>query len=279
MFAPSILPRLGVDMPVVPSGTYAEGVISTSATADAKDKSAAIDATAQAITVVTTTPKRVATRLEIALEDVAAVGQANFEAMLRQNISLASLALSDKLDDLGLNGKSADPEITGIFGRLTDPSAPAAEVADFDKFLETVVAGIDGLWGCEMGHLNVVVNPETYRHSQTTFRDIASADAGDISFGTYAASKLGAWWTNKRMPAKASHVAQAILYRSGRRLEGGSRGMRTAVCPVWSRGIAVDDIFSGSAKGERYYTLSALIGDVILVQPDAYEQVAFRLSS
>ena len=54
--------------------------------------------------------------------------------------------------------------------------------------------------------------------------------------------------------------------------------MRTAVCPTWGS-IGVDDIYSGARKGERYFTLSVLIGDVILVQPDAYTQVAFRVSS
>ena len=32
-------------------------------------------------------------------------------------------------------------------------------------------------------------------------------------------------------------------------------------------------------KGERYFTASVLVGDVILVQPDAYSQVAFRVST
>ena len=280
VFAPSIAPKLGIDMPNVPSGTYAEGVISTSQTATARTKSTAVAATAGAITVETTTPYRVATRLELTLEDIAAIGQANFESMFRQN---ASLALSAELDDIAINGEAVDgsvtPAITGLFGELTDASAPAAGVADFDKFLETVVAGIDGLWATTMNQLNVVVNPEAFRLAERSFRDISAADLGDISFGAFAAAKLGAWWTNSRMPDKASHIAKAILYRSGRMLEGGSRSMRTAVCPVWSRGVAVDDIYSGSAKGERYYTVSVLIGDVIVVQSGAYSELAFRVSS
>ena len=54
-------------------------------------------------------------------------------------------------------------------------------------------------------------------------------------------------------------------------------GMRTAVCPHWNE-IGIDDIYSGSAKGERFFTLHVLIGDVILVQPDAYAQVSYRVS-
>ena len=80
------------------------------------------------------------------------------------------------------------------------------------------------------------------------------------------------------MPAKDSHVQQAILYRMGRSMMGGAGAMRTAVCPTWGDVIGIDDIYSGSRKAERYFTLHVLLGDVILVQPDAYAQVAFRVS-
>ena len=59
---------------------------------------------------------------------------------------------------------------------------------------------------------------------------------------------------------------------------GGSGGMRTAVCPHWNM-ISIDDIYSGSAQGERYFTMHVLLGDVILVQPDAYTQIAFKTAA
>ena len=50
--------------------------------------------------------------------------------------------------------------------------------------------------------------------------------------------------------------------------------MRTAVCPHWNM-ISIDDIYSGSASGTRHFTMHVLLlGDVILVQPDAYQQVS-----
>ena len=65
-------------------------------------------------------------------------------------------------------------------------------------------------------------------------------------------SQTGGLWTNKRMPAVDAMVQQAILYRMGRSfLQGGNGAMRTAVCPHWNE-ISIDDIYSGSAKGERY---------------------------
>ena len=267
IFAPSIAPRLGIEMPRVMSGTYASATISTSATAEAKAKGADAPATAADFTVTTATPKRVAARLSLAIEDLAAVGQANFESALRENLSLA---LSDQLDDQVINGDGQVPNLAGLFKRLTDPSAPGAGVADFDDFVAAFAGGIDGLWAGRMNEVAIVCGPESYRLSAQTFRDAAGQDLGDTAFADYAA-KYGGWWTNKRMPAKAAHIQQGILHRKGR------MGIRTAVCPHWGR-IGIDDIYSGSASGTRHVTFHVLLGDVIVVQPDAYAQVAFRVS-
>ncbi len=275
VFANSIASRLGIDMPRVMSGTYATATITTSQAAETKAKSGAIAATAGALTVSTVTPKRVSARLELTLEDIAAVGQANFEAILRENLALA---LSDELDDQAINGDGSAPNLTGMFARLTDPSAPAAGVAGFDNFVAAFAGGVDGLWANMASEVGIVVNPETYRLALQSFRDVANTDLGAMSFADYAMQHFGGFWTNKRMPAKANHVAQAILYRRGRSMMGGSGAMRTAVCPHWGE-VSIDDIYSGSAKGERAFTMHVLLGDVILVQPDAYAQVAFRVSS
>ena len=275
VFAPSILPHLGVEMPRVPSGTYATATIKTSTAADAVAKSADAPATAATFEVSTTTVKRVSAMLELTLEDIAAVGAANFESALRENLSLA---LADELDDQGLNGAGADNDLSGLFKALTDPAAPAAGVADFDDFVSAFAGGIDGLWASRMNEVAIVAGPETYRLSAKSFRDRVidtgqrgGVSLGDTSFADYAMAKFGGWWTNKRMPDKAAHIQQAILHRKGR------TGIRTAVCPHWGR-IGIDDIYSGAAKAQRRFVFHVLLGDVILVQPDAYAQVAFRVS-
>ena len=282
VFAPSIASKLMIDMPTVPSGTYATATITKSQTAEAKAKSGVIAATAGALTVTTATAKRVSARLELTLEDIATVGQANFEAILRENLSLA---LSDELDDQAINGDGQAPNLKGIFNALTDPSAPAVGVATFDTFVGSFADGIDGLWANTVKDVAIVAGVDTYKLSAKTFRDrvIDTAQRGGVSLGDeafsdYAMRQYGGWWTNKRMPATASNVQQAILYRKGRSAAGASAGMRTAVCPHWNE-VSIDDIYSGSAKGERYFTMHVLLGDVILVQPDAYAQVSFRVST
>ena len=100
---------------------------------------------------------------------------------------------------------------------------------------------------------------------------------GDISFADYAKAHTAGWWTNKRMPDTAANVQAAIMCRKGRSMMPSPT--RLAVCPIWYGSISVDDIYTGARKGERYFTLSVLLGDVILVQPSAFEQVAFRVST
>ena len=82
IFANSIAPRLGLDMPRVPSGTFASATISTSQTAETKAKGAAIAATMGALTVQTASPKRVSARLELRLEDVASRRAGEFRERL-----------------------------------------------------------------------------------------------------------------------------------------------------------------------------------------------------
>ena len=90
IFAPSIAGRLGIDMPRVSSGTYATGTLTTPLTAAAKSAGGDAESTAAAFTVSTATPKRISARLSVRIEDVAAVGQANFESILRENLIVSA---------------------------------------------------------------------------------------------------------------------------------------------------------------------------------------------
>ena len=278
VFANSIAPRLGIEMPRVESGTYASATITTSLTARSHAAGHASESTAATFTVTSATVKRLSARLGVRIEDVAAVGQANFESVLRENISLV---LSDELDSQMINGAGAvagnAADLNGIFQALTNPTDTPSAAATFDDYVDKFAAGIDGLWASTMKDVAIVCGPDSYRLAAKTFRDAAGQDLGDEAFADYAMSKFGGFWTNKRMPATDSHFQQAILYRMGRSMMAGTGGMRTAVCPHWNE-ISIDDIYSGSASGERYFTMHVLLGDVILVQPDAYEQVQFRVS-
>ncbi len=130
-FAAASLADLGIDTPTVGSGAYSEMTISTALTPQPENKGDAADGTAAALTPVQANPRRISARLSLAVEDVAQVGQANFEAALRAH---TSAALSDAYDNQCINGSGTAPNVNGLIAQLTDPTNPTA-VADFDAFV------------------------------------------------------------------------------------------------------------------------------------------------
>ena len=271
IFAPSIAPRLGFDMPSVGSGGYAEMTITTPLPAAPQNKGVDATDTAGALTAVTANPRRISARMSVTLEDVAQIGVGNFESALRQNVSMA---LSDEYDDQAINGNGTAPNIEGLIAQLTNPDDPTA-LATFDGFLRAFSDQIDGLWASTMRDVSLVANVDAYKLSARTFRDSAGtnpADLGDTSFADYAMERTGGWWTNKRMPATASTLARAIVYRMGR------MGVRTACHPTWGT-ISIDDIYTSSRSGQRHFTVHTLVGHkVLLVQPDAYGLAEFKVA-
>ena len=269
VFAPSIAAHLMIDMPVVPSGTYASGTISTAVSAAARNRGDAVPSTPGAFTVETATPRRVGANLELAVEDIAAVGAANFESVLRENISLV---LSAELDDQIINGDGTAPNISGLFTELTDAAAPSSGIETFDRLLAIALGGIDGLWATELSHIALMLGVDTYKLAYKSYRDAGQNFLGHESFGQYSKNNLSMFMTNSRMPSKVSHIQQGILCRKGR------MGLKTAVLPTWGH-IAIDDIYSGATKGQRGFTVSALVGSkIIVVQSGAYRQIAARVS-
>ena len=284
VFARSIAPPLGIAMPVVESGAYSEATISTALTAAPKAKGVEQESTAAVLTPQTATPRRISARLTLNIEDLAAIGQANFESALRQNLSMG---LSNQYDLQCITGSGVAPNIDGLIHQLTDPATPG-DLATFDLFLAAFAAAIDGLWASTLAEVAVITNPDAYKLSVTKFRD-TSTDLGSTTFADYAAKFTGGWSCNARMPASASDVATAIVYRrGGQMLDGGGAGMgagammgeaiRTASHPVWAN-LVIDDIYSDSGSGQRHVTMHLLVGSkVLLVQPDAYSLAEFKVA-
>ena len=279
VFAPSVVDKLMVEMPMVESGSYSTGTITTAATADAvpkaTDSTGDVPETAAAIETETTGPHRVGASLNLAAEDIAAIGAANFESILRQHISLV---LSAELDNQMLNGDGTNDDLMGLFNKIgsTSLTTPGAAVADFDDFVASFVAGIDGLWATMASQVGVVAGVDTYKIAAAAFRDASGADLGDMSLADYAMAHYGGLWCNSRMPAAVSNIQSGILTRRGMSMLPDPG--RVAVCPHWGY-LSIDDIYTGARKGQRRYVLSVLCGDVLLVQPDAYGLVTFRVST
>ena len=272
VFANSVIPRLGVEMPRVMSGTYSTTTITGPVTAGAYLPGGEVMAAANTFAVGTAAPKRVSARMNIRIEDVAAVGQDNYESELRSNMSLA---LSAELDNQGLNGDGVAPNLAGLFNRLGTIPTPT-DVVDFGLYAAAHASLIDGLWAMDLMDAMIVCGVATYQLAARTFQATAGS-AGEVSAASYAAARTGGMWTNSRMPVPATNIQAAIGYRMGRSMMGGDGGMRTAVCPNWNQ-IEIDDIYSDAAIGGRSYTAHVLLGDVLLVQPAAYEVLAYQLA-
>ena len=268
VFSQSIAPMLGIEMPSVGSGAYSEMTISTALSAAAKAKGAEQDSTAAVLTATTASPRSIRARLTLNLEDIAAIGQANFESALREN---ANAALSDALDTQAINGNGSAPNLDGLINQLTDPSNPTAVIL-FDTFLKSFSDSVDGLWASKMSDVAIVANVDAYKLAAATFRGTAAQGGPVVTFADYAAHSTGGFSTNKRMPTTDSMIARGIVYRKGR------MGLRTACLPTWGS-LAVDDIYSDAASGQRHFTLNVLVGSkVLVVQPDAYALVEWKIS-
>ena len=268
VFAESIAPMLGIEMPSVGSGAYSEMTISTALTAAAKAKGTLQESTAAVLTPTTASPRSIRGRLTLNLEDIAAIGQANFESALRQN---AQAVVSDALDSQIVNGDGSAPNLDGLIHQQTDPANPGALVL-FDTFLESFADQVDGLWASKLAHVMILANVDAYKLAANTFRGTAANGGPAMTFADYAQIATGGFSTNKRMPATDGNIARGIVYRKGR------VGLRTACLPTWGS-IAVDDIYSDAASGQRHFTLNILVGSkVLVVQPGAYSLVEWKVS-
>ncbi len=265
IFAPSVASALGIEIRDVPSGTYAIPTITTAPSSAApKAKAGVADSTAGALTVASATPKRIPARLSLSLEDIAAVGTDSFEDSLRQALQGQ---LSNSMDNQIINGDGNAPNLNGIINQLGNPGAPAAAVETFDRWVSLVAAVVDGLWANSLQEISSIWNPDAYVQAASKFR----GTDGDMTAASYLMEKTAGFRANSRMPAKAAHIATGIAARLGQ------PGIARAVVPSWGR-LTVDDIYTDSGKGQRHITVSAIVGDLLLVQSSAYVQLAARIS-
>ena len=269
VFSESIAAQLAIDMPMVESGTYALPAITASLTASMEGKGDAVDSTAATIGVSTTTPHRLSGRMSIRLEDRAAIGAGDFEASLRENLRMV---LAVALDNQIFNGDGTGDNINGLLKRLTDPAAPTAQL-NFANGVAALAELVDGLWAMSTRDVRQVVGVETYRRMASTFQaPTVNGSNGELALASYIAEHGAGLRTNARMPAKNGKNQTAIAVRTGR------PGVRTAVLPTWGS-VSIDDIYSGSAKAENYFTVHALIGDLVLAQAGAYTELNYQLDA
>ncbi len=255
---------LGIEMPTVQTGDAGFPVLSTSLTGGPKAKSTAAAEDAGAFTVTMSQPRRVTGSFRFTVEDAARLS--GMEEALRMNIASV---LSDELDNQAINGSgTGDGTINGLLNILTDPAVPAANAEDFARYVAAASSHVDGLFAVDLGGVRQLVGPHTYRHAAGVFR----ANEDSMTAEGWLMDRTGGLRTSRRIADPASNIQQAIVRRAN------PMNDRVAVMPTWQGMQLIRDPYSSAAKGEVVVTGIMLVGDVILLRPEAFVQDSYRLA-
>ena len=133
---------------------------------------------------------------------------------------------------------------------------------------------LDGIFATMPSQLRLLVNDTVMQDMISEFRDLGTMgsngfQAGEMSIWDYLAAKVDALAFNYRMPSKASNVSLGLVHRIGR------TDVKLATMPTWGS-LTISDIFSDSATATTNVSMHNFCGDVILLQPSAYELVKVK---
>ena len=248
-------------MKMVDSGQFSTATITTALLATAKAKSAAADDTAGAMTATTSGVKRISASVTMAEEDVASVGQANYESALMAHVGVGSPKWARHLRADGHRSRSISQR--SPLGHRAVATRSTEET--WASYAAVPADAVDGIFAREMEDVLILCGVETFVHAA---KIIQSGTA--VSASAYLRAEAGGFMATSRFPAPASNVQQALAYRRGR------PGVQTAVQPIWNR-ITIDDRFTLGANAERKVSLHVLLGDVIVQQESAYKRIAFKI--
>ena len=146
VFAAGLAATLGITLKMVDSGQFSTATITTALLATAKAKSAAADATAGAMTATTSGVKRISASVTMAEEDVASVGQANYESALMAH---AGLALQNGHDTYALTGTGSAPAPKGLLLAIGAVATRSTEET-FASYAAVPADAVDGIFAREM---------------------------------------------------------------------------------------------------------------------------------
>ena len=259
VFARSDLAFLGVATPTVPIGEAAYSYLSAGVAPAPVNEGVAVDETASTVATRMMTPKRVGARYLVGIETTGKV--VGIEEILRNDLRAA---LSDKIDDIALNGQAADPAIDSIISRLTASTALPLNATAANEHNVTVAlwSAVDGklAYRGDTGQVRMLCGVQTIRRMAGL---IVGTSGGVNITDKYGENVLRA---SSRMPNPVSSVQSFILHRvaaTGR-----------AIMPIWNGIAFIRDNVSKAAEGQIAVTAHMLI-DFDLVRTDGHLQGQF----
>ena len=251
---------LGIEMPTVGGGQANFPFLSTSVTGGFVAKGSDVLETAAAYTVKTATPKRAGAAFAFSIHDSALYPP--LESDLRRDLGSV---VADVLDNAMLNGDGQGANANGLLAQLTDPTAPT-DVVTFDSAVAMYMSHVDAKYALDESGVRMLVGRATYQKLGGLFRGTDSM----MPASSWLRQHTGGLRSSNRIAAASSNVQQAVVVRES--------PDRRAVCPVW-RGLEfIRDPYTNSKKGEVTTTINILLGDVVILRPDAYAQTAFKVA-
>ena len=251
---------LGVDLVTVGSGAHMFPALTTATPTAAKAKSGAADETAAAFTATPLTPRRVTGSFRITLEDLAVFPQ--LEDALRRDLPRS---LAHRVNAQVVNGSGSAPQLKSLRSQIT-AAENETTTETFQTFLTKSASYVDGRFAGTLAEIRQVVGISTYANASGLYsaRDLSAADALSQRSAGFRAV------TTDFVPAKSGNLQTGIVRR-------GAQPM-SAAAALWSGVRLIRDEVTAAAKGEIVITALQLIGDVVLIQTDAWAATSWKLA-
>ena len=222
----------------------------------------AVDQTAGTVTTRTMIPKRIGAQYLLGIETTGQV--VGIEEILRDDLRAA---LSDKIDNIAINGQASDPAIDSILGRLTATATLNLNNTGTNEHNVTAAlwSAVDGklAYRGDTGQVRMLCGVETIQEMATL---IIGTSGGVNITDKYGENILRA---SSRIPVAVSSVQSYILHRvaaTGR-----------AIMPIWNGIAFIRDNVSKAAEGQIAVTAHMLL-DADLVRTDGHIQGNFDWS-
>ena len=243
---------LGVAQPTVAAGESVFPVMTTATAASDYDEAASVDDTVGAFETTVLKPRRIQASFSYSREDRALF--ASMEDALRRN-------LSDSLS-AGLDKYVLTKAAKGLFDHGSDPTAASNETT-YTGYRSAIMSRVDGIYASRAADVKLLVNPATYQHMDTKFRNANGSDESALE----AVMRLsGGIRVSGHAPAAASKVSDAVTFR-------GPSG--AAVAPIWDGLTIIDDQITGAATGTLKMT-AVMLANFAVLRADQYVRLSFK---
>ena len=243
VFSKSIAAQLLVDMPSVPVGSAVYPILTGGTSAQQRNPSQTVDATAATFTGQTLEPVRLSARYLFKLEDSARLR--NYEATLRNDLNMT---MSDAMDSQVVSGGGTPPNVSGFLNELTAPTDPTA-VTTWNQHLAAHTDLVDGINAYGMEDLRCVMGQSSYTYLSSLFS--VGDNAPRVTALEYVKDRIGMSMVSSRIPAPASEIQTNLLALT-------SYPGRNAVAPIWKGLEFIRDPYSKAAEGEVAMTVVQL---------------------